>query len=119
MQRPMLSILNNQKGVAPILLLVGVIGIIAFLAIAGSAPFKTNLLSTLFPKDSSHAAGTWAFEENWDLGALPGTSAPINWSDPRWDTVVDSNDLDGVMDGQSADQSIAYDGILEMGHGPM
>lgn len=47
----------NQKGALHILLLLGVIGVMAFLVFASSVPLRDSLLARLYPKDSSHAAG--------------------------------------------------------------
>ncbi len=47
----------NQKGALHILLLIGVIGVMAFLVFASSVPLRDTLLSRLYPKDSSYAAG--------------------------------------------------------------
>ncbi len=51
--------LNNQKGIAvPILLLgVAIIGLLAYFLISSTFPFKNQLMSSLFPKSSSRAAG--------------------------------------------------------------
>src|SRR5689334_3053475 len=46
---------TDQKGAAPILILVAIIGVVAFLAISSYAPFKSKLLSSLFPKYESKA----------------------------------------------------------------
>lgn len=47
----------NQKGLAPLLLiLLAAIGIIIYLLISSSAPFKDKLFSRLYPKPPSHAA---------------------------------------------------------------
>src|SRR3989344_3082420 len=63
----------NQKGLVPcsrlgeagamhLLLLLAGVGLLGFLLVTSYAPFKNNLLSSLFPKDFSHAAGPndWA-----------------------------------------------------------
>jgi hypothetical protein len=47
---------SNQKGAVPVLVLIGVISLIAFLAITSVAPFQKDLLSSLFPKNKSFAA---------------------------------------------------------------
>ena len=46
----------NQKGAAHILFLLAVVGILAYIGIASSAPFKNKLFSLLYPKPASHAA---------------------------------------------------------------
>ncbi|MDP2672122.1 MAG: S8 family serine peptidase [Candidatus Daviesbacteria bacterium] len=46
---------NNQRGFAPILILLAALGIILFLLISSTAPFKDRLFNTLFPKPPSHA----------------------------------------------------------------
>lgn len=47
----------NQKGSVHILLLASAIGIVGFLALLYYSPFSDDLLSTLYPKSSSRAAG--------------------------------------------------------------
>ena len=49
---------KNQKGIAPILLLVAAVGIIGLLFISSAAPFKDKLFSSVFPKPASHAASS-------------------------------------------------------------
>src|SRR3989344_107980 len=49
---------KNQKGVVPLLLLVAGLGVVAFIILAGYAPFKDNLYSVLYRKSDSHAATT-------------------------------------------------------------
>ena len=48
----------NDKGFAHILLLLAAVGVIVFILVSSSAPFKDNLLKTLFPKPPSFAAST-------------------------------------------------------------
>ncbi len=54
--------IGGQKGVAHLLLLLAGIGLLGFFLLTSFAPFKNNLLSSLFPKNSSFAAGPndWA-----------------------------------------------------------
>src|SRR3989344_4802046 len=47
---------KNQKGVVPLLLLVAGLGVVAFIILAGYAPFKDNLYSVLYRKSDSYAA---------------------------------------------------------------
>ncbi|MDP2672119.1 MAG: S8 family serine peptidase [Candidatus Daviesbacteria bacterium] len=47
----------NNKGFAPILILLAALGIIIFLLISSTAPFKDKLFSLLYPKPSSLAQG--------------------------------------------------------------
>lgn len=47
----------NQKGAIPVLMLLAVVGLVAFLALSTTLPFKDKLLTSLFPKDASQAAG--------------------------------------------------------------
>ena len=82
----------NQKGVAPILILVAVIGIVAFLAISSSAPFKNKLLTSLYPKEETRAAagdlsGSTFFET---FTGFP--SAPLPWNPANWDIAVHTRD---------------------------
>lgn len=70
---------NNQAGIAPILLLVAVVGILGFLAISSSAPFKNNLLTSIFPKEESQAA----FVAPTPMpGCAGGTITPIGQANP-------------------------------------
>jgi hypothetical protein len=51
--------LNNEKGVVkilPLLLIVAAVGLISFLLISSTAPFKNSLMGNLFQKPYSHAA---------------------------------------------------------------
>lgn len=47
--------MSNQKGAIPLLILISVIGVIAAVALINLAPFKNDLLATLFPKKDSYA----------------------------------------------------------------
>jgi hypothetical protein len=47
----------NQTGAVPLLMLAAVIGILSFVALTSVLPFKDRLMSSLFPKDESKAAG--------------------------------------------------------------
>src|SRR5688572_13043071 len=47
---------KSQKGAAPVLILVAVIGLISFLAVSATFNFQDKLFSTLFPKPKSFAA---------------------------------------------------------------
>lgn len=47
---------NNQKGFAPILILLAAAGLLAFLFLSNTFSFKDRLFNTLFPKPPSHAA---------------------------------------------------------------
>lgn len=51
-----MKIMLNQKGAVPILILIAAIGIVGVIALSNLAPFKDQLLSSLFPKPASHAA---------------------------------------------------------------
>src|SRR6188768_3530897 len=98
----------GEAGAAPILMLIAIIGVVAFLAISYSAPFRNKLLSSLFPKDFSFAAGSAAI--NPSLGAptnliLTGLDSTIraNWTAPTdpnaaWQvfSVWDGNKLIGT-----------------------
>lgn len=52
----LLNNFKNEKGVTHLLLLVAVIGLVAFILLATLSPFRNSLLSSLYPKQSSHAA---------------------------------------------------------------
>ena len=105
-------ILNNQKGQAPVLLLIGIVGVVAFLLIFSYAPLKNNLLSSIFPKDESQAATTWAFSENWDSFAAP--TAPINWQPSNFNLMIDQQDGQEI----TSDPAINPSTPIEAGHGP-
>jgi hypothetical protein len=47
----------NQKGSAPILLLLAAIGLLGFLAISSTASFQDGLFAMLYPKSKSFASG--------------------------------------------------------------
>lgn len=76
--------MNSQKGAAPILILVAIIGVVSFLAVSSSAPFTNNLLTSIFPKEQSQAAtfnpSTRVFLETFDGNpASPEAFAPDDW----------------------------------------
>lgn len=48
---------SSQKGFAPILLIVAVVGVLVFVLVTGVAPFRDKLFASLFQKNSSFAAG--------------------------------------------------------------
>ena len=58
----------NQKGAAPILLLVAALGLIIFLFITSTFDFKDKLFSTLFPKPPSFAASST--DTSYNMGVL-------------------------------------------------
>jgi hypothetical protein len=62
--------------------------------------------------DKPASGQTWAFEETFDGAPV----APQPFQSSRWDIVAGSNDLDGIVDGQTVD-GIPGDGIIESGHG--
>ncbi len=53
----MRSFHSNQRGAIPVLMLLAAVGFVAFLALSTTLPFKDKLLTSLFPKESSQAAG--------------------------------------------------------------
>lgn len=53
-----LKFADNQKGLVPLLIIVAVFGVIIFLIIATTLPFRNALLSSLFPKGLSFASAT-------------------------------------------------------------
>ena len=78
----------NQKGVAPLFLLFGVIGVLLFLAISSSAPFRSSLLSSIFPKTFTRAATI-----NSTLG-VPTAGSVINLDSTlrvQWTPSTDAN----------------------------
>lgn len=58
MNKLMFKFSLNQKGIAPVLLLVAAIGIMGVMAIASNAPTDNKLFTSIFPKPPSFAAGT-------------------------------------------------------------
>ena len=50
---------SGEAGAVPLLILLAGIGIISVLAVVGFAPFRNNLFSSLFPKDSIFAASPY------------------------------------------------------------
>lgn len=98
----------------PIKLLFSILG---FLIILVSIPTTVVLVQQAkFPLTKSSAATTWAFEETFD-GA---PTVPTPFKSPRWDIVIDSNDIDGIMDGQTVAEAVGYatPDAIELGHGP-
>lgn len=85
----------SEKGAVPVLVLVAAVGLIGFLAVSSSAPFKDKLFAQLFPKRASEATG----------GLLPPltispTSSPI--SGPiNPDTVSPSVDITSPTNGST------------------
>lgn len=80
----------SQKGAVPLPILIAVIGIISFIAITRFAPFRGDLISTLFPKDKSQAVGAFLDTFNGN----PSTPQPFI-NDPSsaiWDVAVQSRD---------------------------
>jgi hypothetical protein len=65
----------NQTGAVPLLMLVAVIGILSFVALTSVLPFKDRLMSSLFPKDQSKAAGV-----PWN--GVP--DLPVDYSQDVW-----------------------------------
>jgi hypothetical protein len=96
----------NQKGITSLPILIAIIGVVAFLAVANSAPVKNTLLSSIFPKDSSQAASS--FFENFDIP----TSSPQVFDPANWDVnVAVENGGDGA-EGWKAMES------MQAMHGP-
>lgn len=103
----------NQRGAAPILILVAVIGLVAFLAISSSAPFKNILLSTLFPKDQSHAASTSYYEPFSGVPAAPERFDNDNPAAAHLDVVPNESDAGAV----GSDQNGSFEEV-DVHHGP-
>src|SRR3989338_6801545 len=50
----------SQKGIIYLpVLLVAIVGVLAFLVISSNAPLRDQLLNSLYPKSKSHAAAPW------------------------------------------------------------
>lgn len=62
-----LKFADNQKGLVPLLIIVAVFGVIIFLIIATTLPFRNALLSSLFPKGFSFASGEGISAGNMNL----------------------------------------------------
>ena len=69
----------NQTGAAPILVLLAIVGVVAFLVLASGAPFKDKVLTSIYPKDESLAATALpsCWPDTVPAGALPGQPKPI------------------------------------------
>ncbi len=50
------KLISKETGAAPLLMLFAVVGLVAFIAISSIAPFKSGILSALYPKTASRAA---------------------------------------------------------------
>lgn len=90
----------NQFGAAPILILVAIIGVVVSLAISSSAPFRNNLLSSIFPKEQSLAAsGDLAgaiFNETFThIDNVNQPAPPVPWKPENWN--VFSNNTDNFL----------------------
>ncbi len=57
----------SQSGITSILIILAVVGVVAFIAIASIGPFKSTLLSSLFPKGASFAATTIAINASLNV----------------------------------------------------
>lgn len=60
----------NQKGALPLIVLIAVVGLIAFMGITSTFSFKSDIFSQLFKKESSYASA-------------PVTPAPVPTPDPN------------------------------------
>lgn len=69
------SFARNEKGAVPLLILIAVVGVIGVLAVASFAPFRNSILSALYPKNASFAAGI--FNENFESGNLNSWDSKI------------------------------------------
>jgi hypothetical protein len=90
--------------------------VIGFFIVFVSIPLTVVLVQQAkFPLTKSQAATTWAFQETFD-GA---PTAPTPFKSTRWDIVIDSNDIDGIMDGQTVPEATGFatDDAIELGHG--
>lgn len=54
---------KQEAGTVPILVMVAVIGLVAFLVFANVAGFKNKLFSSLYPKPTSHAQSNYTSGE--------------------------------------------------------
>lgn len=90
----------NQKGAAPLLILLAIIGVVALMAVSYTAPFKNSLLSAIFPKDESNAAvgdlsGSTFLETFTHIDNANTPSAPKPWTPENWS--VFSNNPDNIF----------------------
>src|SRR4029079_1922745 len=68
--------MKDQIGSVPLLMLIAIIGLIAFLSFVSLAPFKDNLSSSLFPKQFSHAANGPIFNITDNASSYPNSQIP-------------------------------------------
>jgi hypothetical protein len=69
-------LLSNQRGIIriiPLLIVIAIVGILSFLLITSTLPFKGQF-STLFPKSSSQAATNQIYWGSWIDGTTYGTN---------------------------------------------
>lgn len=76
----------NQKGAVPLLFLIAILGVVAFLAISWVGPFEGSFFNSLFSKPSSHAAeaGVFFVNQNGDQIAESNTSIVRVQLNPPW-----------------------------------
>lgn len=60
--------INNQRGVVPVFFLLSALGIIIYILISSTLPFKDKLFSLLFPKPPSYAATST--DTQYNMGVL-------------------------------------------------
>lgn len=85
----------NQRGGMPILVLVGIIGILGVMAMANLAPFKNSFMASLYPKDRSFAAVSDPVEPS----PSSGVSNPIDiiQGDINGNGVIDIFDFNDLI----------------------
>src|SRR5437868_14575013 len=88
------------------------IGILSVAAVALPAIGPQWMADGLTIQPALAQSGAWAFQETFD--GAPG--APQPFSSPRWQVIAGSNNLDGIMDGQTVDAT--PEGLIQAGHGP-
>lgn len=103
----------NENGTTPIVILVTVIGVVLFLAVAGIAPLKTGILSQLSQKDDSYAQISNSFYESFS--GSPSSPNRFDNDSPdaaNWDIVANQSDSGAT----GADENAGFD-AFEAHHG--
>lgn len=91
----------NQKGAAPLLILIAAIGVFAFLMASYSAPFNKGLLASIFPIDKSFAASPYNpgdADGDLDVDIFDYNILLTNFSKAFNDADFDGNDKIDIFD---------------------
>ncbi len=90
MKHMLKSTFKNESGLAPLLLIVVAVAVLSFFVFSMYAPFKDQFLSSLFPKDSSHAMANPAVTQTVQMveqSSIPQVQNVKVWADDRVATV--------------------------------